>query len=70
LVGLYYFVRVSTALVIAPHANTKPLIANGKTAKKAKRWSGFFQQKEPVTGQDLVFVNVAIVNLLLKLELE
>jgi hypothetical protein len=54
LVGLYYFVRVSTALVRAPHTKVTPLIANGRIAKKATRWRGFFQQKQPVTGQEFL----------------
>jgi hypothetical protein len=36
-------------------------MANGSRAKKATRCRGFFQQKEPITGQDLVAVVVAIV---------
>jgi hypothetical protein len=36
-------------------------MANGSRAKKATRCRGFFHEKEPITGQDLVAVVVAIV---------
>jgi hypothetical protein len=55
-VGLNYFSRASTLFSIACHRKVKPLIANGRIAKNATRCRGFFQQKQPVTGQDLTVV--------------
>jgi hypothetical protein len=53
-------------LVRADHTNETPFTANGSTAKNATRCRGFFQQKQPVTGQEFLF----ILFLLLNLELE
>jgi hypothetical protein len=61
-----YFTRVSMVLVRADHTNETPFTANGSTAKNATRCRGFFQQKQPVTGQEFLF----ILFLLLNLELE